>query len=633
MTFIIVTPKFNSANLLEIKINNQSNNNFSQLKLCFSLVYSIKEVEGAKIIKQIGRYYELLLDQSNLGPKQTIALALQLQIPRIGTYNLSCGPEGLFILDTNEKRIELEILQLSFDSIIRQPQYEAVSGDINDNVIPELRKTKFSNQHLSVPQNNFVTEDVKILEICKFLKPTCDLLSINFFSAGGAHIKFQSMELEKDEYRINISQNGITIYANDYGGRFYAIITLIHLISYYDYKLPLGEIEDSPYFKWRGMHLDCSRQFHTVEQIKRLLIYMGMFKLNRFHWHLTDNEAWRLDLKCYPNLARQSSFRGYKQLIPPLYGSGCEKSGGYYSNEEVKDIIAFAKKLNIEVMPEIDLPAHSWALTQVMPELYDHASNMHSEDVGSYKNNTINPSLESTWNFLNNIIAEISDLFSFHIIHVGLDERPKSSWEGSPKIQQLMKEKNFQSFDEVQDYYMNRVINIIKKANKRTAAWNEAALSPHNDIGSSGGNGKIDKSCLIFAWEHPSVSNESAKRDFQTVICPGQKTYFDMAYNNATSERGICWAATIEASEIHSWKPLKDVDKNYHNLILGIQGQLWSETITKPEYIDTLINPRLACLSEVAWCSDNRRGWAEFKPTLLHNMKILGKLGWKYHDF
>ena len=633
MSFIIVTPKFNNANLLEININNKSKNNFSQLKLCFSLVYSIKKVEGAKIFKQVGRYYELLLGQSSLKPDQITTLVLQLQMPRIGSYNLSCGPEGLFILDTNEKRIELEILQLSFDSIIRQPQYEAVSGDINDNVIPELRKTKFSNQHLSVPQNNFVTEDVKILEICKFLKPTCDLLSINFFSKGGAHIKFQSMELEKDEYRINISQNGITIYANDYGGRFYAIITLIHLISYYDYKLPLGEIEDRPYFEWRGMHLDCSRQFHTVEQIKRLLIYMGMFKLNRFHWHLTDNEAWRLDLKCYPNLARQSSFRGYKQLIPPLYGSGCEKSGGYYSNEEVKDIIAFAKKLNIEVMPEIDLPAHSWALTQVMPELYDHASNMHSEDVGSYKNNTINPSLESTWNFLNNIIAEISDLFSFHIIHVGLDERPKSSWEGSPKIQQMMKEKNFQSFDEVQDYYMNRVINIIKKANKRTAAWNEAALSPHNDIGSSGGNGKIDKSCLIFAWEHPSVSNESAKRDFQTVMCPGQKTYFDMAYNNATSERGICWAATIEASEIHSWKPLKDVDKNYHNLILGIQGQLWSETITKPEYIDTLINPRLACLSEVAWCSDNRRGWAEFKPTLLHNMKILSKLGWKYHDF
>ena len=300
MTFII-TPKFNSANLLEIKINNQSNNNFSQLKLCFSLVYSIKKVEGAQIIKQIGRYYELLLNQSTLGSKQIITLVLQLQTPRIGTYNLSCGPEGLFILDTNEKRIDLEILQLSFDSIVHRPQYEVVSEDINNNVIPDLKKTKFSNQYLSIPQNNFVTEDEKLLEIFKFLKPTCDLLSINFFSSGGAHIKFQSMKLEKDEYRINISQNGITIYANDYGGRFYAIITLIHLISYYDYKLPLGEIEDRPYFVWRGMHLDCSRQFHTVEHIKRILIYMGMFKLNRFHWHLTDNEAWRLDLNCYPN--------------------------------------------------------------------------------------------------------------------------------------------------------------------------------------------------------------------------------------------------------------------------------------------------------------------------------------------
>ena len=164
MTFIIVTPKFNSANLLEIKINNQSNNNFSQLKLCFSLVYSIKKVDGAQIINQIGRYYELLLDQSNLGPKQTINLALQLQIPRIGTYNLSCGPEGLFILDTNEKKIDLEIIQLSFDSIIHQPQYVVVSEDINNNVIPELRKTKFSNQHLSIPKKNFVTQDEKIIE-------------------------------------------------------------------------------------------------------------------------------------------------------------------------------------------------------------------------------------------------------------------------------------------------------------------------------------------------------------------------------------------------------------------------------------------------------------------------------------
>ena len=129
------------------------------------------------------------------------------------------------------------------------------------------------------------------------------------------------------------------------------------------------------------MHLDCSRQFYTIDQIKRLLIYMSLFKLNRFHWHLTDNEAWRLELKSFPNLAKNSSFRGYNQIIPPFYGTGYKKSGGYYSKDDVKNLIQFAKKLNIEFMPEIDLPAHSWALIKIMPELYDKSSNMESIDL------------------------------------------------------------------------------------------------------------------------------------------------------------------------------------------------------------------------------------------------------------
>jgi hexosaminidase len=196
-----------------------------------------------------------------------------------------------------------------------------------------------------------------------------------------------------------------------------------------------------------------------------------------------------------------------------------------------------------------------------------------------------------------------------------------------------MKEKNLTLLDEVQDIYMNKVIQLLKDNNKRTAAWNEAALPPHNDIGSGGSAGNIDKNCLIFAWEHPDVSIAAVKKGFQTVMCPGQKTYFDMAYNNSTEERGICWAATIEVSEIHSWKPLSDVDKKFHDLILGIQGQLWSETLTEKFFMDQMINPRLATLAEVAWSSDKRREWQDFKPSLKNSMKLLEKIGWKYHDF
>ena len=177
------------------------------------------------------------------------------------------------------------------------------------------------------------------------------------------------------------------------------------------------------------------------------------------------------------------------------------------------------------------------------------------------------------------------------------------------------------------------VIKLLKDNNKRAAAWNDAALPPYNDIGSGGSAGNIDKNCLIFAWEHPDVSIAAVKKGFQTVMCPGQKTYFDMAYNNSTEERGICWAATIEVSEIHSWKPLSDVDKKFHDLILGIQGQLWSETLTEKFFMDQMINPRLATLAEVAWSSDKRREWQDFKPSLKNSMKLLEKIGWKYHDF
>ncbi len=284
-------------------------------------------------------------------------------------------------------------------------------------------------------------------------------------------------------------------------------------------------------------------------------------------------------------------------------------------------------------MPEIDLPAHSWALLQAMPELYDRKSNNIFQDVGNYQNNTINPTLDDTWNFLEKILQDVAETFSYSLIHIGVDERPKDAWKGSPALIDFMKKNKFQTYDEVQDYFVNRIINIIKSFNKRTAAWNEAALPPHNDIGSGGGTGNIDKNCLIFAWEHTSVVEKVLKNGFETVMCPGQFCYFDMAYNNSTYEQGICWAATIEVSDVHAWQPLNNIDPKYHSLVAGIQGQLWSETLTQEHYIDSMVNPRLATLAEVAWSSNNRRNWNNFRSALFQSMQLTTKLGWNYHDF
>ena len=614
---------FTRNNKLKISLTNNVTQSLD-LKVCFSLVYSIENIDGGTISKKIGRYYEIFPEKNEI--------ILTLQNPRIGSYNLSCGPEGLFIIDSKEKRLECVIHPLKFEDPIPLVQYTDDQEKILNPVIPIPFLSQLKNEFVNISNLEFkIKEEEK--DFFKQIQNITETSNIMFNTTKGCEIIFLKKKLQVDEYKIIIDKNSITINYSDYGGKLYSIITLVQLINFYKSTLPLGLIEDKPSLTWRGMHLDCARQFYTIAEIKRLFDYMCFFKLNRFHWHLTDNEAWRVELKCYPDLTAQGAYRGYNKKIPPFYGAGYDRSGGYYSRSEIKELIEYAKQRNIEIMPEIDLPAHSWTLLQIMPELRDSTSNISSEDVGNYPDNTINPALEETHTFLENILEELSEIFSFNIIHVGVDERPKESWEGSPKVIEFMKKNNISSFDELQDDYMNKIISTLKDNQKLTAAWNEAALPPHNDIGSAGSAGKVDKSCIIFAWEHPDVGLLSAKKGFKTVLCPGQKTYFDMAHNNSTYERGICWAATIEVKEVFEWQPLKDYQPKEIENVLGIQGQLWSETITDKDYFDSMINPRLAALAEIAWSSKAKRTWSQFRSSLIKNMEYMTKMGWKFHSF
>jgi len=595
----------------------------SNFKLCFSLVYSIKSITGAHITKQIGRYYELSLEKNTI--------LLDLQIPRIGNFNLSSGPEGIFIIDQlNNSKLNINVSDLIFEKPIKKKIYEDLETRNFIPIIPEPDKVHLQNEFIIIENKTF-NLNVET-EIISNLQNIISKLDINLSSEKGFPIFFQNdNQLLEDQYSIQITKDNIEIKYNNYGGKLYGLISLVHLIDFYQTKLPICTIQDNPKYQWRGMHLDCARQFYTIDEIKRLFDYMILFKLNRFHWHLTDNEAWRIEIKKYPDLALNGGYRGYNFKIPPLYGSGYDKYGGYYSQEDIKELIIYAKKLNIEIMPEIDLPAHSWALLEIMPELREQSSNIVSEDVGSYRNNTINPSLEKTITFLKDMLSEVSSVFSYNVIHVGVDERPSNAWEGSPAIIEFMKKNNIKSQEEYQDYYMNFLIDFLKSQNKRTAAWNEAAVSPHINHGVGGSAGKIDKSCLIFSWEHSDVAKETTNKGFETILCPGQKTYFDMAYNNSTEERGICWAATIEVKDIYEWDPIKDIKKS--ELIKGLQGQLWSETITEKKFFDQMINPRLATLSEVAWKGKISRKWIEFRSALLNSMNFIKKLGWRYHNF
>ena len=613
-----INPSFTKKNQLKLNLSkNILDHNF---KLCFSLVYSLKFIEGAEIIKQIGRYYELKVKSK--------IISITLQKTRLETYNMSCGPEGIFLINKKNKYIKPSVGKLKFEKIIKKKTYNYKLSNNFIPIIPQPYKYKFKNDFIKIQGKIFKIkkEDNFSFKNYKFIKNT----GIKFLISKGHSLFFFKKNFLKDQYSIIISKNSVQIKYGDIGGKLYALMTLTQLIGVYKTKLPICEIEDKPKYLWRGMHLDCARQFYPIKELKRLFDYMAFFKLNKFHWHLTDNEAWRVEIKKYPQLTKIGSYRGYNSLIPPFYGSGYKKYGGFYSQKEIIELITYAKNLNIEIMPEIDIPSHSWTLLQIIPQLRKNISDNNIKDIGNYYNNTINPILSITKSFLINVFEEINKIFSFETIHIGMDETPKNVWDGSKKIKKFMIKNKIRSENELKIYLIKYIKNILDKKNKKIAAWNDF-ISEYDKKNKILSNLINDKKFLVFSWENTQVAKELINKGFETILCPGSKTYFDMAYNNSTKERGLNWANTIEVKQIFDWNPEHNI-KN-PKLIKGIQGQLWSETITNKKYFDVMINPRLATLSEIAWSPNKKRSWLDFRTSLIKITILLRKFGWKNHDF
>ena len=632
MLSLIITPKFNKNNTLDISIKNISKKKHNDLKICFSLIYSIEKLTGGIFSKKVGRYYEINLNKKDILPNKHHLLKMKLQTSRIKTYNLSCGPNGLFVLDNSNKLINSFCKKIKFEKKIPIKKYSKINIRSRISIIPQPKKLKFSKKYIYI-KNNFIIKDASLKKIHQIFRKICNSLKIKLNSKNGIPIYLKEKKLSKENYEINIKKDGIYIFTKNYGGRIYAYITLLHLI-YNSKKIPIGLIKDGPNFSWRGMHLDCARQFYSIDEIKKLLVYMAFFKLNRFHWHLTDNEAWRIYIKSFPKLAKESSYRGYKKAIPPFYGSGYNSYGGFYSIKDIKTIIMYAKKLNIEIMPEIDLPSHSWSLIKIFPKLVDdNLANKKIYDVAKYYNNTINPTLEYTWNFLKKVFKDISLLFPFKIIHVGMDERPSNSWNNSASVKKYMKKNKLKFYEDVQNIYLIKLIKTLKKLKKDTAAWNEAMVKKNKNNLKNTSKKYIQRNCIIFAWQNNSIAKKALINNHNVVLCPGSKTYFDMAYNNSTFERGLCWAGTIETKDLYKWNPYEGINKKYYDNILGIQGQLWSETITNKKYLDKMINPRLAVLSEIAWSGNKKIRWESYRSILKSSMNMIMNLGWKYHKF
>lgn len=430
----------------------------------------------------------------------------------------------------------------------------------------------------------------------------------------------QAPDLPAESYRLIITPDALRIEAADDHGLFNAAITLLTLRETHG-ALPCGTITDAPRFAWRGQHLDCARHFYTVPTILRLLDLMALLKLNRFHWHFADDESFRLQVETAPELAENTAFRGEGELVPGVFGGGM-RAGGSYSRADVETVLTHAAALHIQVLPEIEVPAHAFALNKAIPGLRDPADNGAERSVQAYADNIINPAMPAVWALLEPLCLEIASLFPIGILHLGCDELPPGAWGGSPAVTALKAAEGLQSRDDVQGWMMAKLAAHLTAHGIRPAAWEEAA---------KGANGGIGHSAILFSWTGQGPGIEAARRGHDVVMCPAQNAYFDMAHTADPDDWGASWAAFIALEDTVNWQPVPKGAEDIAHRIIGVQGCFWSEFTTDDAQLDPMLTPRILGLANKAWdCGDSVDG-----PTLralaAHYAPLFDSIGWRHH--
>lgn len=553
--------------------------------LCFSSMAPSVSGDGLHRLKSVGGYTELQLP--DLEANKSFGFTIKFENPDFTPANRAWLPLGPY-LRCGDEIIKLPSLKPSgvTKGLIAYGQGR----------MPELllcpQPTKFSPTKASVKVSGVRSDAPEIFQV----NALAGRLGFRYFiTEDGIPLRVTAdTTMPPEAYQLKIGPNEIEIFSADGRGVFYAGITLATLIETNDGVLSCGVIEDSPRFSWRGQHLDCARHFYDVETILRLLDLMALLKLNRFHWHFADDEAFRLELETLPELTK-THFRGEGELIPGVFGGG-PRAGGFYSKSDAGRVIEHAKSLGIEVMPEIETPAHAFALCQLYPETRDRQENAAEQSVQGYFENVMNPAMPESWRVWEAMVDEVAAIFPFEVLHLGGDELPPDTWQGSPAAKGLMQKEGLATTQDLQGWTMHAIAKRTTRKGKAPAGWEESAL----------GTPSIGNEALIFSWTGQGPGLQAARDGHKVVMMPGQKTYLDMAQTKSLDDWGANWAAIIPLEETINWDPVPDTEPELEKNILGVEGAFWSEFTTTDAEMEPMLAPRILGIATMGWQAKGR---------------------------
>ena len=423
----------------------------------------------------------------------------------------------------------------------------------------------------------------------------------------------------KEGYFLKINKEGIFIEANELGGLFYGFQTFLQILPNEIFnknrtakiEIPECSITDYPRFKWRGLMLDVARHFFTKDQVKQFIDNMVKYKFNLLHLHLSDDEGWRVEIKSLPKLTEVGAWRPHRvgkwHNRTNAFSYEPKTYGGFYTQEDIKELVKYAKDRFVDILPEIDVPGHSTALLAAYPFLSCSQGNI---DVGigapfiswetypflvSSKDNSLNPNNPLVYEYLDKIFTEIANLFPFEYIHIGGDECIKNYWENDKGIQELMKKENLKDLEMVQSYFTRKVLKIIQSKNKKLIGWDEIL------------DGGLDTNAAVMSWRGSKGGEKASKEHHKVVMSPSEFCYLDYCQGEKTAEPFVY--AGLRLSKCYEFNPVLGTDPNY---VLGGQGNIWSENISNQRTLEYLVWPRSMALAEKLWTKTENTSWNNF---------------------